>query len=209
MVLEKIDALMRIDVQRRPTSTLALPRRALPLIQEAMEGGCEFPRGTLVVEVVGFSAPRQGDVAAMMKVVVPDRIEAVPTFGGPTDEFGILRLAATMTISRSRAAARAHRVSSCDDVLVGIVENLLRGVEAQPVEVEFADPVASVLPDVLAHRSAIGPVEIQRPSPFDRIFVGRIAVRKQDAREGGSARTSTRRRSPSCAFRRRPRSASF
>jgi hypothetical protein len=108
-----------------------------------MEGGCEFPRGTLVVEVVGFSAPRQGDVAAMMKVVVPDRIEAVPTFGGPTDEFGILRLAATMTISRSRAAARAHRVSSCDDVLVGIVENLLRGVEAQPVEVEFADPVAA------------------------------------------------------------------
>ena len=76
------------------------------------------------------------------------------------------------------AAARDRRDELGDDILVGVVENLLRGVEAQPVEVEFADPIASVLANILSDWRAIAPVKVQRLSPFVRIFVRRIGLRE-------------------------------
>ena len=42
----------------------------------------------------------------------------------------------------------------------------LRGVEAQPVEVELVDPVGGVGDEELAHRPGVRPVEIDRLAPL-------------------------------------------
>ena len=53
-----------------------------------------------------------------------------------------------------------------DDVLVRGVEDLLRRVEAQPVEMVFVDPVAGIGEKELAHRAGVGAVEIDRGRPI-------------------------------------------
>jgi hypothetical protein len=45
-------------------------------------------------------------------------------------------------------------------VLGRVVEDLLRGVEPQAVEVELVDPVARVGEEELAHRPAVGPSKL-------------------------------------------------
>ena len=55
-------------------------------------------------------------------------------------------------IERAPAAARARAVELSEDVLGERIEDLLRGVEAQAVEMELVDPVAGVRDEELAHR---------------------------------------------------------
>ena len=118
-------------------------------------------------------------MAGVMEVVVPDGVEAEPAFRARTDEFGILRLVLSddydIPVVRGGSGASGQLR---EDVLIGVVEDLLRRVETQPVEVEFANPVTSILANVFPDRRAVGSVEVQRPSPFVRILVRRIGVRK-------------------------------
>src|SRR4051812_45105206 len=56
-----------------------------------------------------------------------------------------------------------------DDVPIGFVEDLLRRVESQAVDVEFRNPVASILDEQLAHSGRTPAIEVQRVSPFGRL----------------------------------------
>ena len=57
---------------------------------------------------------------------------------------------------------------SREDVLRGIVVDLLRRVQAQAVEVKLVDPVRRVGCDEFAHRAAILAVEVDRVAPVGR-----------------------------------------
>ena len=72
-------------------------------------------------------------------------------------------------IRRSGAAARARRAISGDDVFAGFVVHRLRGIDPQPIEPVFVDPVGGVAAEELADRTRFGSVEVQ-PSPhsFER-----------------------------------------
>ena len=65
-----------------------------------------------------------------------------------------------------------RRRDLANDVRRRFVEDLLRGVEAKAVEVEFVDPVAGVGDEKLPNRSGSFSVEVQCVAPF-----GRLALR--------------------------------
>src|SRR6185312_3274944 len=73
-----------------------------------------------------------------------------------------------------RSARGGHHVG--DDVARRAVLDVLRRVEAQPVEMEFLDPVARVLHEELARRRR--PLEIQRPPPVVLVLVGEVVARE-------------------------------
>ena len=58
----------------------------------------------------------------------------------------------------------------------GRVEDLLRGVEAETVEMKFVDPVAGIGDDELAHRRGIRAVEVDRLAPFVFVSIGEVVV---------------------------------
>jgi hypothetical protein len=66
-----------------------------------------------------------------------------------------------------------------DDVLGRAVVDLLRGVEAQAVEVKFVDPVGRVADEELAHRRGVGTVEVDRVAPFVVVAIGEVGRRER------------------------------
>ena len=77
-----------------------------------------------------------------------------------------------------RAAARllAHAArDGSEDVLFGVVEDALRGVDAEAVEVELADPVRGVRDEELAEHGRDGVVEVQRLEPLRTVPLGEVA----------------------------------
>jgi hypothetical protein len=78
MVLEKSHEYSRLQVQRRGPTPLALPLVILPLVEEAiLEGRDDFLWRAVIIGVIGLAASGQGYHGAVMKVVVPERIEAI------------------------------------------------------------------------------------------------------------------------------------
>jgi hypothetical protein len=63
-----------------------------------------------------------------------------------------------------------------DDVIVGRVEDLLRGVEPEAIDVVFADPVFGAGEHQLAQRPRTRAVEIERVAPFVVVPVGEIVL---------------------------------
>ena len=59
------------------------------------------------------------------------------------------------------------------------VEDLLRRVEPQPVQVELVDPVAGVGDEELADRTGVGSVEVDGVAPFVLVAVGEVVVRER------------------------------
>ena len=55
-----------------------------------------------------------------------------------------------------------------------VVEDLLRGVESEAVEVELVDPVAGVGDEELADGPGVRAVEIDRVAPLALVAVGEV-----------------------------------
>jgi hypothetical protein len=102
-----------------------------------------------------------------MEIVVPQRIEAVAAIVGRSRQPGLLRFVLRDDDDRPPggrfAGAPANRG---EDVLFRPIENRLRRVETEAVEVEFLDPVAGVLREELANGPGAGAVEVDRFAPF-------------------------------------------
>src|SRR5207344_2744429 len=62
------------------------------------------------------------------------------------------------------------------DVVRGSVEDLLRGIEAQAIEMKFVDPVASVGDEELADRGRRRPIEVDGFTPFVLIAIGKVVL---------------------------------
>src|SRR4030095_9927298 len=80
VVLEKGHKHSGREVQRRGATPLVLPRIILPLAEEAvLEGRDHFLRRAVIISVIGLVASGHGDHGAVVKVVVPEGIENIPT----------------------------------------------------------------------------------------------------------------------------------
>ena len=53
-----------------------------------------------------------------------------------------------------------------------VIEDRLRGIEAQTIEAEFADPVAGIGDEVFAHRTAVFAIEVNRITPLVIVLFG-------------------------------------
>ncbi len=123
----------QIECQAAPI--LLVPAEILPLEQEApLERRDQFLRAADKVGVVRFRAARQADDRAMMKVVVPLRVESIASLVRPTNANGLLRLILgdQKNGPPMGCLARVTRQRR-EKMLVGIVENGLRRIKPQAV----------------------------------------------------------------------------
>src|SRR5437764_6145 len=66
-----------------------------------------------------------------------------------------------------------------DNMIFRSIENRLRRVEPQPVEMILVDPIARIGDEEFARRAGIGTVEIDRLTPFVVVPIGEIGLREQ------------------------------
>src|SRR5690349_17689597 len=133
MVLNEGDKCVRGRTECGAAPRSFLPKVGLTLKQVAVLGrGNKFLRSAKIIGVVGFPSPGQRDGGAMMKIVVPHRVEIVTTFGSRPYELDDLSLVFCDQNNRSRrgcfAGGPAHRA---DDVFVRVVMNRIGGIETK------------------------------------------------------------------------------
>src|SRR5690242_15106739 len=115
----------------------------------------------------------------MMKVVIPERVEIIAAAGGGTDQLGSLGLVLGHDDRRPAARGGSYLApDGGDDVIRRGVEEVLRRVQAQPVEVILLDPVAGIGEEELAHGLRSGAVEIERVTPLCPIAIREVAGRE-------------------------------
>src|SRR5688572_27652886 len=93
MILDERDELRRRQIERVMAAAVFLPLVALALIDKApLERRDEFLGRAFVIGVVSFVVAGRGDVGSVVKIVVPDRIEAIASFGQRANQAGFLPL---------------------------------------------------------------------------------------------------------------------
>ncbi len=180
VVLEIVHEALAREAERRAPASLPLPLVALALVQESVLGGGDELLGpAAVVAVVGLVASGERDEGRMVKVVVPQGVERVSAFAAGREQPRLLRFVLTNDQRAARAAGTAHRVDDlAEDVGRGAIEDALCGVEAEPVEMVLLDPVPRVVEEEVAHRLAVGPVEIDRVAPLGREIAPEVVLRE-------------------------------
>src|ERR1700730_12933351 len=181
MVLQKDDKAFCREVEGWAAARLPLPLIALALIEETVLGGSdELARPTAVIRVVGFVMSGQCHHGAMMKVVVPQGVEPVTAALRRARQLGVLRLVLSNDKGDSAAPRRSHLPrDGGDNMIFRSIENCLRRVEPQPVEMILVDPIARIGDEEFARGAGIGTVEIDRLTPFVVVAIGEISRGEQ------------------------------
>ena len=168
----------RRDIERRAASPLALAEVPLALVEPAaLEHRDELLRGAEVVAVVRLAAPRGGDHHGVVEVVAPEHVEPEPAPLGRPEQpcaLGLVLADDQHTTAPGRRADRPH--DRPEDVVGTVVEDALRRVDTQAVDVELVDPVGGVGEDELAHRPGVLAVEVQRLAPLGLVPLREIVV---------------------------------
>ena len=114
-----------------------------------------------------------------MEIVVPQRIEAEAPLRRRPHQPGVLRFVLRDDDRPAAARLLAHAIADRrHHVTWRRIEDLLRGIEPQPVEVKLVDPVSGVGDEELAHRTGVGAVEIDGVAPFVLVTVGEVGLRE-------------------------------
>src|SRR5204863_3797101 len=119
-----------------------------------------------VVGVVRLALACHRDDGAVMKVVVPHRVETVAAGIDGTHELRRLRLALGHENNRTAACGVPRPAADlAEDVPARAVVNRLRGVKTQTIELKLVYPVGAVVREVIAHGLRVGAVEVQGVAP--------------------------------------------
>jgi hypothetical protein len=93
VILEKYNETFCSEIKRLRAACLLLPLVPLPLIQEAVfRGGDELLRAPPIVGVIGLVVPDVRDHGAVMKVVIPESVQAIATVSRRAQKPGVLHL---------------------------------------------------------------------------------------------------------------------
>ena len=140
-------------------------------------GGDELGWATAVIRVVGLVMSGQRNHGAVMEVVIPQGVEPVTAPLGRTRQLGVLRLVLSDDKGASSAPRRSHLPrDGGDNMIFRSIENCLRRVEPQPVEMILVDPIARIGDEEFARRPGIGTVEIDGLTPFVVVAIGEIGL---------------------------------
>src|SRR5690242_9462268 len=112
-----------------------------------------------------------------MEVIVPKRIEAVSTaldwLGNSCFLRFILRDEDDLAIARSIARTASH---VGQDVLARAIDDCLRRIETQAVQVVLTNPVLHIAGEELAHWAAVLTVEIDGVAPLRRLLAMEVII---------------------------------
>ena len=173
MILKKGHKHRRREVQSWGATPLLLPRIVLPLVQVAvLEGGDQFLRGAQIIGVIGFVAPGDGDHGAVVEVVVPEHVQAIAALRWGADQLRVLGF----VLIDQQGGAPTRRLphpagDGRQDVVRGGIIDILRGIEAQAVKVEFLDPVARIGQEELADGAGMRIVVVEGLAPVRGVAV--------------------------------------
>ena len=145
--------------------------RSLALIGEAFgEAAAEQPQRTrCVVGVVPVAFAGDEDVQRMMDIVVPlGGREARPARGVTREavRFVAVVLEHDVNVASPEQGVAPQGLGELGhDVRLRVVDDRVHGIETQPVDSIFVDPVKRIVDEELAHETAPLTVEIDRRSP--------------------------------------------
>ena len=123
------------------------------------------------VLVAGGHAPHD-----VMEVVGPHAVE-IPSALGRTLQH-VRHVAVVLGVNEDlpwRCLAQAVD-QFVDDVAVAVVDERVRRIEAEAVDVKLAQPVERVVEDEATHQRGAGPVEVHGASPRVRVPVGQVVI---------------------------------
>ena len=152
----------------------------LALEQEAtLCGGQEFLARPAIVGVVRLAKSRQRDAGGVMEIVVVQPVQSAAAAIRWTQQLGLLGLVLgddhDLAISGCRSSPLRQRGN---DVFGRRIEDLLRRIQAEPVDVILANPVLDVGQHQLADRRGLRSIEVERLTPFVAVAVGEVLARK-------------------------------
>ena len=141
VVLQKDDEAFRRKIERRRAARFPLPLVTLPLIEKTVLGGRdELARAAAVIGVVGFVMSGQRDHRAVMKVVTPQGVEPISAALGRAQQPRQLLLVLADDKGGSAPSCRPYLPDDGgDNVIFRSIEDLLRRVQPQPIEMIFVD----------------------------------------------------------------------
>src|ERR1700704_3528297 len=91
VILKKVHEAIGFQSKRRRAAPFLLPFIPLTLVKVApLHCRNEFLRRSFISTVVGFAASRRRNFRAMMKIIIPERIQAVTVLLERPDESGLL-----------------------------------------------------------------------------------------------------------------------
>ena len=152
-----------------------LPVVPLTLVEKSVAyAGNEFLRAAGVVEEVAVAAAGERDFRGVMEVVVPHGIEPEAACSRADRRCSLAcgSFSAITTMFLRRGRFRAARDELGDDVAAAVVEDGLRGVEPEAVEMKVANPVQRVPDHEIARAVRVRVVEVQRLAPVGAVTRG-------------------------------------
>ena len=143
------------------------------------DGAALGPRlgATGEVGVVALRLPRQRDVERVVDVVVPLRRHAPAALTGRRHHDGVVEVALGDEVERTPElhCERSGLVGQLgEDVGLGLVTQLVHGVETKRVDVEVTEPAQGVVDDPAAHLVAAVGVEVDGRPPRRVVGVGEV-----------------------------------
>src|SRR5277367_383751 len=139
-----------------------LPGEELALVEKApLHRRYQLLRSAQIVRGVRLAVAAQSDAGAVVKIVVPDRIDAEAAVRRGAHQPGLLGFVLGDHDGLAAAASLAHSPRDLgQEMRCRTIEDLLRRVQAQAVEMVLVDPVARIANEVFPDWRGVRPVEV-------------------------------------------------
>lgn len=154
--------------------------RSLPLVEEpVLNRPDDVGQLAGVVLVVPVALAGQRRVHGVVKIVCPDGVESVSTTADWIDQSHVVAIALGDHDDSSAAGSLACYLGDLlEDVRLTRVEDRVRGVEPEAVDVILLDPLGDVLQDEVADEVTTRSVEVERLTPGRLVAVGEVVGRE-------------------------------
>src|SRR5919108_4018897 len=153
VILDESHKRRRLQPPCRGATALLLPLVPLSLVKVApFQRRDKLLRCPLVISIVGLLTACNGDHSAMMEVIVPQCIESISALRGRSHQPGVLWLVLRHKNGRSSTGRAPYLLGDRRENMHGrLVIDLLRGIEAQSIEMKLIDPITGIGEKELAH----------------------------------------------------------
>jgi hypothetical protein len=158
---------------RRPAKFPIAKRRRIALICKPLRDRTpdKSDRALSVVAIVSVALPRDRDVRRMVRIVVPLRPK--PSF----EQRCFVRIVLQHEMHRPIDARIDGRRQLAQEMPIIAIVNRMHGIESQPIETIFEQPIQRVLDEIRTHRIPIAGLDIDRSTPR-RLVTLRVKLRR-------------------------------
>src|SRR6266446_1239936 len=180
VVLQEGDERGGLQPEPWRATALLLPCVPLALVEiTPFDGGDKLLRLAQMVGIVSLIMSGQRHHRAMMKIVIPERVDAIASLLLWPHQLHVLRLVLRHDDGCAPAGHLAYAPRYGGKDMIGrLIIDILRRIKPQAVEVEFFNPVTGIGKKELTHRPGVLAIEVDRLSPLCGVAVGEVILGK-------------------------------